>query len=193
MRFAILVALGCMAVSQPALAHKLIPQGKPVEVAKSTLTVTPTTDWNRLSQRPGRVAETWTLDGDELNDLTFYGGVEDNKTLFREVDKKNRPLPRFASDMLLADIPALVEASYRIARGTTIFNITVMEPTQFAGHKGIRFSYEFVGGDDVRRKGEADAAIVQGRLYMTSFEAPALHFFDQSIEEYRALRSTIAL
>ena len=45
-----------------------------VDVAKSAMKVSPIRDWNSLSIRPGKKAETWTLDGEQLNDVTFYGG-----------------------------------------------------------------------------------------------------------------------
>lgn len=180
-------------VSAPALANKLIKAGQTVEVAKSDLQATPKIDWNRLNLRTGRDAETWTLDGELLNDVTFYGEIEDGKTLFREVDKRNRPLPRFSSTMLLTDIPAMLESSYRIARETPIFEITNAEPTTFAGRKGIRFAYEFLGPDEVRRRGEASAAIIDGKLYMSSYEAPMLHFFDKSVEAYREVLASLKI
>jgi hypothetical protein len=41
--------------------------------------------------------------------------------------------------------------------------------------------------DEVHRKGEGCVAIVDGRLYMITFEAPALHFFDAGIAPARAV------
>jgi hypothetical protein len=62
-----------VAAAVPVVAgYKLMGSGKPVAVAKSTLTVTPNVNWNRLGARPGRNAESWTIDGLSLNDMTFY-------------------------------------------------------------------------------------------------------------------------
>jgi hypothetical protein len=179
----------------PALAgYKLMPAGKPVAVAKSGLTVTPARDWNRLGARIGKNAETWTLDGAQLNDITFYGGIDNDKTLFREVDKRNRPLPRFSSAMLLPEIPQLLEGSYRVAVGTSLMTIDSVEPATFAGAQGVRFAYSFaVQGEEVRRKGEAHAAIIGGRLYMTTFEAPTIHYFDAGIGAYRSIAASAVL
>jgi hypothetical protein len=174
--------------------NSLIPVGKPVAVAKSQLTVTPPTEWNKLGARPGRNSETWTLDGDELNDLTFYGGTEDGRTLFREVDKRNRPLPRMSSTMLITDVPTLLENSYRIALNTPLFNIEMMEPVTFLGRQGLKFTYSFTRqGEDLPRKGEARAVIVDGKLYMITFEAPRLHYFDASIEKFREVADSAKL
>lgn len=185
---AILLAAS-LASAGPALAgNKLIPPGQRIAVAKSALTVEPGIEWNKIGQRPGRNSETWTLDGDGLNDLTFYGGIESGKPLFREVDRKNRPLPRVSSTMLLTDIPALLESSYRIALQTSAVQIETVEPAQFAGSKGVRFTYSFSSQNEtLRRRGEARAAIVGGRLYMITYEAPALHYYARSYDAFRTI------
>lgn len=178
-----------LALAAPAFAgNTLVPPGVPVTVARSTLTVTPASEWNRLGARPGRSAETWTLDGDTLNDLTFYGGVENGRPIIREISKNHKPLPTFSSTMLLSDVPALFEQSYRIALDTPLVEIGTVEPALFGGAKGVHFTYRFTRPEeDVRRLGEAWATIADGRLYMIAFEAPALHFFDAGIGGARAI------
>lgn len=171
-----------------AASNSLIRADIAVAVAKSTLMVTPAGEWNKMGARPGRNSETWTLDGDGLNDLTFYGGIQDDRPLFREVAKRTTPLPRFSATMLLTDIPALVEASYRVALGTALMTIDGAEPTMMSGNKAILFRYRFTRqGEEVARKGEAVAAIVSGKLYMISFEAPAIHYFDRDVARFRAI------
>lgn len=167
--------------------------GAPVAVAKSTLTVTPDREWNRLSARLGRNSETWTLDGDDLNGVNFYS-IETGRTLFRDSAKKTRPLPRFSSTMLLTDIPPLVENSYRLALDTTLFSMTDIQPTSFLGAKGVRFSYSFRKQmEDVSRHGEAIGAIVGGRLYLMTFDAPAILYFDRDLASFRQIASTARL
>lgn len=184
-----------LAFATPALAgNTLVAPGTAVAVAKSALTVTPASEWNRLGARPGRAAETWTLDGDTLNDLTFYGGIESGKPIIREVSKRQKPLPTFSSTMLLGDVPALLEQSYRIALDTPLVEIGTVEPAPFGGAKGVHFTYRFTRPEeDVQRQGEAWATIDGGRLYMISFEAPALHFFDAGIAGARAIVATAKL
>jgi len=188
---AVLISAG---VSVPAIAgNSLISPGERKKVAKSDLSITPTSEWNRLDERPGRRAESWTLDGDALNDVTFYGGIKPDKTLFDEVDKRNQPLPRLSATMLITDIPQLFESSYRIAFGTSLMTIDSVEPAMFAGHKGVKFTYSFVRqGEDVHRRGEARAAMVKGSLYMITYEAPTLHYFDKSVAAFRQLADSAA-
>ncbi len=51
-----------------------------------------------------------------------------------------------------------------------------MEPMAFAGQPGIRFTYSFTRpNEDLPRKGEGRAAMIGGKLYLITFEAPRLH------------------
>jgi hypothetical protein len=191
-KISIAAAALAITVAVPVSAGpKLMPKGTPVQVAKSPLTVTPSVDWNRMGARPGRNAESWTLDGLSLDDLTFYGGIGDGLTLFRDSKKKTEPLPKFSKTMLAPDIAQLFESSYRVSVGTSLMTIDSMEPATFAGQPGFRFTYSFVVQDEeVRRKGEATGAIINGKLYLITFEAPVIHYFDATVNAYRQLAAT---
>ncbi|HWI85926.1 MAG TPA: hypothetical protein VNT42_06335 [Sphingomonas sp.] len=183
-----------LATSGAMAGNSLIVENAAVAVAKSGLTVRPDREWNKLGARPGRNSETWTIDGDTLNDLTFYGGIEDGKTLFREVDRHNKPLPRFSATMLLTDIPSLVENSYRIALGTSLMTIDKVEPARLGSRNGIRFEYSFVRqGEDLHRRGEGYATTQGGKLYMITFEAPALYYFDADVGAARQVVASVTL
>jgi hypothetical protein len=178
----IALAAAALALAVPVRAgNTLIPAGQRVAVAGSALTVQPDAEWNRLGARPGRYAERWTRDGDQLDALTFYGGIADGKTLFREVNRKERPLPRVAATMLVTDIPILLENSYRVARGIAAMTIERVEPARFAGSDGVHFTYSYIRLDEsLHRRGEAFGAIIRGRLYLITYEAPALHYYERS-------------
>ncbi|SDA28885.1 hypothetical protein [Sphingomonas sp. NFR15] len=187
------LALTALLLSGPPAhaGNTLIAKAQAVAVAKSALTITPDREWNKMGARPGRNSETWTLDGDGLNDVTFYGGIETDRTLFREVNKRVKPLPRFSATMLLPDIPALLENSYRIALATPLMTIESVAPCTFAGAKGVTFTYRFTRPDEeVRRKGEGYAAIIAGKLYMATFEAPDIYYYDRDIASFRALAAS---
>lgn len=180
-----------LAVSPAMAGYKLMPAGMKQPVGKLGLSIVPPNDWNRLGSKIGRNAESWTLDGLSLNDLSFYAGIEDGRTLFREVDKKNRPLPKFSSKMLLPEIVQMFEGSYRIASGTSLFSIGQVEPATFAGNPGVRFTYSFVQQDEeVKRNGEATGAIINGKLYLITYEAPVIYYFDRDVSAYRKLVET---
>lgn len=167
--------------------------GKPVQVGKSEITVIPPRDWNRLDAKPGKYTEVWTLDGDQLNDVTFYGGVEAGSPLVKERDKKRAPLPKFTTSTLLVEIPELLEGTYRASKQIGEFTLTGSEPTQFLGHEGVSFTYNYTDRDELPRKGEARAVVIGKKLYMATFDAPRLHFFDDGLPAYRALVATAKL
>lgn len=117
-----------------------------------------------MGDRPGRNSETWTIDGAELNDITLWRHRRP-AACFREVDKRRKQLPRFSSNMLLTDLPTLFESSYGIALNTQVMNINSVQTIQFLGQKAVRFAFTFSRlNEEARRKGEASAAIIDGRL-----------------------------
>ena len=196
-RNAVFAALALLALdyASPSCAgiYKLIPADEAVAVAKSGMTVTPSQDWNHLGPRVGRNAESWTLDGLTLNDVTFYGGIAADQTLFKERDKKDKPLPRFSATMLAPDVVQMFEESYRIANDTTLFKIDGVAPEKFMGGDGFRFTYTFTSTDEVERRGEADGVVIAGKLYMMTLEAPAIYYFDTVLPPYHKLVDSGAL
>src|SRR3546814_13308880 len=78
-RAAVISTAAILLLASPAAAHKLRVSGEAVAVADSGVTVTPGRDWNRLDAKAGKNTETWTLEGDQLNEDTFFGGKEGGK------------------------------------------------------------------------------------------------------------------
>lgn len=176
-----------------ALAHGLRPSGEVARIADSPLSVTPQRDWNRLSGAPGKKTEVWTLDGEALNDITFYAGIEPGMPLIRERNKSRKPLPKFTHETLLVEVPELLEGTYRAGYDVATFTVTGARPDTFLGRDGIRFTFDYVDEDALPRRGEGRAALVDGRLYMVVFAAPRLAYFDRTIGDYRALTDSARL
>ena len=174
-------------VSGPVYANSYREEGKIEEIADSGMTVAPPRDWNRLSIRPGKYAEVWTLDGEQLNDVTFYGGVEPGAPIVRERNKKRDPLPKFTATTLLVEVPELLEGTYRAYKKIGSFKLTITRPGQFLGREGVHFTYDYTDQDDLPRKGEARAVLIDKKLYMVTFDAPRLHYFDRTLSDFRKL------
>lgn len=189
------LVLVALALSTPATAgNSLVSPGQQKGIAKSALSATPDGEWNRLGRRDGKFVELWTKDGDNLNKVAFFGGIPVGTAMFREADKKNRPLPKVSDNMLITDIPTLLESSYRIQFNVNLMTIDSQEPASFDGHPGIKFTYTFVTEmDGVERKGEALGAFVKDRLYLVSYEAPSIYFFEKDLPAFRSLASTLKL
>lgn len=189
----IAMSISVACITAPVSAHKLREKGETVDVADSDVLVTPARDWNRLSGKVGKRTETWTLDGGQLNDVTFFGGIEAGDPLVKERNKKRDPLPKFTSSTLLVEVPELLEGTYRTFKDLASFQLVSAEPGTFLGRDGVFFAYEYTDLDGLTRKGEARATIIDGKLYMVTFDAPRLHFFDRTLQDFRALADTARL
>lgn len=189
----VLAVAGLALVTTGASAHKLRESGKNVVLGSSKVSVTPSRDWNRLSQNIGKNTETWTIDGEQLNDVTFFLGIEPGMPLVRERSKKKEPMPKFMSTTLLVEVPELLETTYRAYKGIGTFEVISVQPEKFLGAEGVNFSYKYVDADELTRLGEARAVIVKGKLYMFTYDAPRLNYYDKAMSEYQALVKTAVL
>lgn len=196
-RFHTLVAALVIAAlpAAPAFAGwKIAAHGVSTAVAKGTLKVTPGEDWNRSSSRPIKKSEVWTLDGSTLNELYFVSGLAAGETLLRDVDKRNRPLPKMNGSMQLTDIPEFFESSWRVALGTTLFEMGAMEPARLGGRDAVKFAYTYsVQGETMLRKGVAVGTIVDRQLHLINFVAPSIHFFDRDAPKAEAVFASARL
>lgn len=181
-------------ISFPVAAHKVIEPGLNNKIVKGVISASPETRWNRLQQRDGKFQEVWTIDGDRLNRVIFYGGVPVGEPLVLERDKKRDPLPEVTANMLLPDIPLLVERTYRAKYGIAIMSIGKQEPATMDGRPAIAFEYTYIDPEyEVETKGEALATLDNERLYLVAFEAPAVYYFSRDVQKFRDLVKTVTL
>jgi len=164
------------------------------KIAKGAMYATPASEWNRWSRRPARRGETWTKDGFQLNRLDFFGQIADGESIYKERSKKEKPLPKFRSDMLPTDLAELFEANFSIEHNITQFDVRSLEPAQLGGVAGVRMVYEYaLPNDALTRVGEARLAVSAGQLYVINYTAPELHYFDASVDEVRAIMDNVEL
>ena len=179
-----------LALAVPAGARWTeVPDGVRVPVAKqSGLSVTPGPGWNRNSWRPSRKGEQWSLNGPLLDRVEFMGAIATGEPLARERDRKRRPLPHVSVTWLPTDIARAFEETQRIVHDTPDFEVDLIEPATFAGRPGVRFTYRYtVRGEELTRRGEARAAMIDKQLYLISYTAAALHYFDAHLAKARAV------
>ena len=188
MKIAAALALTTMLAATPAEARwRLVEAGDTRKVARSDLHVTPPEAWNRETNRPTSRSEVWTQEGLGLTELMFYAKIRDGETLFKRNQRKRNPLPEFDKDMLLTDLVEWYEDTANVTLGGSLFQIEEVLPAKLGGHDAVHFRYSYTGGDNVARLGEARAAIIDERLYLISFEAPRVHYFDRYIAGVRAM------
>jgi hypothetical protein len=176
-------------ISAPLSAKwTLMPEAARVPVAKSAMTVVPGQGWNASSVRPSNKGELWSFDGPVLNNVEFIAGIANGEPLAKERNKKREPLPKFSASMLPTDVAQAFEQTQRILTGSPDFAVEAMEPVSFAGRPGFRFTYRYTRPDDeLTRRGQARGAVVGGKLYLISYTAAALHYYDAHLTKAQAI------
>jgi len=193
-RIALAAALVAVPASQAMAGWRLISAKQTVTVAKSKLAVTPGEDWNRGTHRASAKGETWTIDGPSISEVYFAGGLQPGETFYKDRDKKNRPLPVMGKNLQLTEVPEFYESSQRIAYDTAVYEITGIEPAKFMGQDGVKFTYTFALKDNpLKYKGEARAALIKGALYLISFDAPELSFYERDRAKAEAIMDSARL
>ena len=188
------VATALLFVAGTAHANKLMAPGTHSDVAKGAFAVSTASEWNRLKMKRGKFQEIWTIDGERLNQLSFFGGVPVGEPLFYERDKKNAPLPKVTGGMLVTDIAPLLDATYQTLGLARSFEVRGQKPIQVNGKRGVRFEYRYVSPDDeVERLGEAVGLVENGKLYLVTFEAPEVHFYDRDKAKFEEIVGSMTI
>ena len=171
------------------------------EVVNGRLAVHLTQAWNRVSD-PWDVDpyDTWTQDGIPLDHLRFWGGVRPgqplmtNPALFsREPDAKAPRVPTFRQGLTPEKLVSLFEELYATAGTVTV---TKVEPTVFAGQRGVRFEFTLARRrDDLDMQGVGWVAVRPDatygeELYAATFVAPRLSFFQRLLPMAEAVVKT---
>jgi hypothetical protein len=168
--------------------YRLVEPG-PESVARDSMVVAPTIRWNKAPRGIDQIAreENWTLNGPLLDGLTFIGGLEHDKRIVQQRRKADRKVPNFRSDMSPPEIGSMIESFYRVRAGASEFNVTGMQPRNFAGSPGFQFDYDYLGGDEVWRRGRAVGTVVEGRLYLALLDAARAHYFPAALPEFERI------
>lgn len=165
---------------------------EPVKVAQGAMLVAPTIAWNKVPKGPYDIAgeENWTQNGPILDSIGFIGALADGQAIAKQRPKDDRKVPVFHATMTPQDLVSMVETYYRIKAGATVFETISVKPRTFLGTTGIQFNYNYVGGDEVKRRGCSVLAIVNKKLYVMSLDGAALHYFDAALPAFEALTAS---
>jgi hypothetical protein len=184
MRPILLLALSLLMASCGS-SYKLV-KAEPVKVSKGTIQVVPSMTWNRTPYYPGGLnsQEGWTQNGLTLDQVWFFGGVDEGKSIAKQGKKADRQVPNFKADMLPQDLVSLLEAYYRIVQQARVFESTSVKPVTVGGEPGIRAAFSYVADDEVRRNGNAVLVVKNNKLYGMVLQAAALHYYDSLLPEF---------
>ena len=164
-----------------------------VRVGDHSLAVTPPREWNKVSARVFtdiRDVEDWTQNGPYLDGISFVTGLKDGKALVYQRSRDDRQVPKFRSNMTPPEIAAMVESLFRVRGGAVEFTTTSLAPRPFLGANGFQYDFEHLDSDEVRRRGRAVAAVVDGKLYLILFDAARSHYFNALLPDFEAIVSS---
>jgi hypothetical protein len=185
----LLTLLACAALLSGCVAGYTLVQPNTVAVAQGAMKVQPSMAWNKMPKSALDIAheENWTQNGPILDVITFVGGLPDGQAIAKQGAKDDRKVPVFRSNMTPQDLVSMLESYYRIKAGATVFETSKVAPAKFLGQPGIEFGFNYVRADEVKRRGRAFLAIADGKLYLMSLDAAALHYFEASSMEFAAM------
>ncbi|NPC54392.1 hypothetical protein [Caenimonas soli] len=166
------------------------------QVVNNKLVVTVPDAWNKVTDPWEKGPyDIWTQEGIPLDHLRLWGGVKSGKALvakptvlFRSPGEKDPRYPTFTAGLPPDKLVSLFEALYANEGAVTI---TRVEPTVFAGEKGVRFEFTLARrADDVTLKGVGWAAVHKDELFAATFAAPRLAFFQKLLPMAEAVVKT---
>lgn len=175
---AALLAAGCAQVSHVASGDVTL---------KDRLVVTVDKPWNQFEGGLNDGVPTWTQDGFTVDALRFYVGLKDGALLAPTPSepKGSKPLA-FKAGMQPTEVVALFESLY--SRDGSSFTLDRLTPQPFAGQPGFRFEFSSVRKtDEVPLKGIGWGSVRGGELFVVTYTAPRLSFFDRHVASAEAI------
>jgi hypothetical protein len=167
-----------------------------VNVGDGSLSVAPPRPWNRHRTflfEDVRDVEDWTLNGPLLDGMSFVSGLKSGAYLVRQRKSADQQVPKFRSDMTPPEIAAMLESLYRVRGGAVDFSTLSLQPRPFLGANGFQFDYEHLDQDELRRRGRAVGAVINGKLYLILFDAARSHYYDGALADFEAVVSSAQL
>ncbi len=151
------------------------------QIIAERYSVTTPVAWTGATIRNG---ETWTINGPALDELNFFAGLGEGRSLVAANADTGEP-PIFKSRMRANEVMELVTDSlaysgYKRVKGTKL------RPAKFGRLPGFRFEFVFSTEDGLKYAGKAIGAVDRGELHLILFSAPFSHYFptyNQTVEQ----------
>lgn len=179
--FSCLFVAGCQTYSLVQAERVSIDEGYSVD---------PGREWNK---RTTGEAQIWTVDGETLQALHLYEGLEDGDALFKLLDgDKQELLPKYSKNMSLLDVREFIEASF-VQFGFANMKTLKFEPAKFAGNDGFRADFTFTSKNGLRNQGFAAGAKLGDKLYLIIYRGAKLHYYDKYLREVEDVVRSVQL
>ena len=171
--------------------YSLVPANNAVDL--KGFSVTPGADWNKSAHKPGAKAESWTSNGEVLDQLILIGDINDGEALLK-TQNKSLPMPKFTADMLPFDVENLVKTSIKnLANGEIEVQTENLQPASFGGVPGFRFNITFFTQGGLLKTGDVLGAVKNEKLYLMIYTAADLHYYRNRLPEVEKIFASAVL
>lgn len=166
------------------------------QVVNGRMTVKVTEAWNKVSVAGNaQPFDVWTQEGLSLDHLRLWAAVKTGQSLITlppgstPAGQKAPRLPTYRAGMPPDELVGLFELMY--SADGSIFSMSKVEPTRFAGESGVRFEFTVLRKrDDVPLRGVGWIAVNNNELFAASFVAPRLSFFPRLLPRAESIVET---
>ncbi|HSH89739.1 MAG TPA: hypothetical protein VK996_07120 [Ramlibacter sp.] len=166
------------------------------QVVNGRLAIKVTEAWNKVSV-PGtrQPYDMWTQEGMTLDHLRIWAGIKAGEPLMLvpsaqiPAGQKAPRVPTFTGNMPPEQIVNLFEMMYAV--DGSMVKVNRVEPTTFAGEKGVHFEFTIVRKrDDLHLLGTGWASVRNNELFAATFVAPKLTFYPRLAPRAAAIVKT---
>lgn len=165
------------------------------QVVRNRMSLKVTDAWNKIPGISGQPFDIWTQEGVTVDTLRFWVAIPDNGELIKlpsgwvAQGAKAARAPRFVVGMQPDQLVNLFEVLYS-TDGSNV-SVNKVEPTVFAGEKGVRFEFSMIRkSDDVQLRGVGWVAVKKNELFAATFVAPRLSFFPRLVGKAESVVKT---
>lgn len=152
--------------------------------------------WNKINV-PGvqQPYESWTQEGITLDQLRIWAGIRPGQTMMvapassATGGQKAPRVPTFTGSMPSDQLVGLFETLF--SADGSLFVLNKVEPSTFAGERGIRFEFSLTRkSDGLQMLGTGWVSVRRDELFAMTFVAPKLSFFPRLAPKVDALVKT---
>jgi hypothetical protein len=144
--------------------------------------------WSQLTFGERHV---WTINGEGLEAIWFYAGINDGDALITNV-AEDENAPRFDSDMRPNEIMELVVDSIGLIGAVNVEG-KGLRPAQFGSVKGYRFELTFQTAEGLIKRGLAVGTIQEGELQLIVYLAADLYYYDKYLDEVENIFASVEM
>lgn len=145
--------------------------------------------WNKSAE--GK-SELWTVDGFQLQKLTFVNGLEDGDPLFETKGDNAKNMPRYDTAMTPLEVKELIEAGLRVS-GVHQLETYNFRPEMFGSIPGYRFEFSYALESGLENEGTVVGAKKDGRLYLIIYTGTRFYYYGKHKDDVERLIDSIRI